>query len=225
MEPSREEKTLPSPAPCPAPLITPFLLPVFPVHPIKFPRGCGCAGWDRGTGRDSLTAVEGALVAHGVQGLSAAGRAARGCPGVCVRVGASLHLLPQDQPPDATLDLAGGEKPPCTLPFPAQPSLAHHGWAEHPLAWAWHLLRVRCWGGGASARGCSPPPAEPMPGAARRGQLAEGSRDGGGTFSGGRAGLSLLPRANWGQFGAGSVPSRAGTHLVHAPVVPILLAT
>lgn len=50
-------------------------------------------------------------------------------------------------------------------------------------------------------------------------------RDGGGTFSGGRAGLSLLPRASWGQFGAGSVPSRAGTHLVHAPVVAILLST
>lgn len=61
---------------------------------------------------------------------------------------------------------------------------------------------------------------------ARGGQEGtDGSRDGGGTFSGGRAGLSLLPRANWGQFGAGSVPSRAGTHLVHAPVVPILLAT
>ena len=69
-----------------------------PPVPSTFPRGT--------EGRTVvLTAVEGALIAGCVQGFSAAGRAAGWGPGVCVGVGARLHLLPQDQPADAALDL------------------------------------------------------------------------------------------------------------------------
>ena len=85
-------------------------------------------------------------------------------------------------------------------------------------------------GWGASARGCAPPPSDPMLGVAKGGEMAECSRDGGGPFLGGRAELGLLPKANYHKDSLlPALPCQAAgreiTHLVHAPVVPVLLTS
>lgn len=77
--------------------------------------------------------------------------------------------------------------------------------------------------------GCAPSPSGPVLRVAKGEETAEGNRDGGGPFLGGAAGLSLLPKANHhGGSLLPAVPCQEGreiTHLVHAPVVPVLLTS
>lgn len=57
-----------------------------------------------------LTAIEGHLVASGVQGFPAAGGAPGWGPGIRVGAGPGLHLLLQNQPANSTLELGVGER-------------------------------------------------------------------------------------------------------------------
>lgn len=58
--------------------------------------------------RAVLTAIEGHLIASGVQGLSAAGGAPWRGPRVGIGARPCLHLFLQNQPANPTLELGGG---------------------------------------------------------------------------------------------------------------------
>lgn len=64
----------------------------------------------RQASRTVLTAIEGHVIASGVQGLPAAGGAPGRGPGICIGAGPGLHLLFQNQPANSALELGVGEK-------------------------------------------------------------------------------------------------------------------